>query len=617
MRRLIALTAFVFAFACSHAQVQRIIIISLDGAADWVVDKMISDGKMPNLKRMKEEGVYAESVIVSSPSVTAAGHATIWTGAWPAIHGVTGNSVPLAPRAEHGISEIASGFSSSALKAQPIWMSAALSGKTAAVLSATQSFPVEKYAAEVKDTGRLSIYNGFETPLFPAKVYSDTGALKDAERFGRTGKEFLFNIGDSKFAAFFAKDEQGSYRDATIYRLGGDRASFAAYMKADSSEFSQPMKITKENDWGMATFALLDLAPDLSHFMLYQGAINAIKGLFDPVRGEEFIYSSGGFYDLPIDEYGEGLLGPTYWMNGNGAAEKRLLKLIERDYTRVVEGAKWAAKSLQPTLVIHYSPATDSMGHLLMGVMDPSSGAYDKALAEQLWAAYAETFRFADDAIGRIIENAGPSTIVAVVSDHGMEGVDKLISVNRILVDAGLAAADADKLDYAKSKIVSAPWNSFALSVNSTDWKNGIVPAQERQSVLDAAAKALLAYTDQATGIKPITRVMKADEVVGGGGTAGGDLYIDLAPGYYPTVRFTKEPMTIIEGKLGAGVHGYLGTRDKMRAIFYAIGPGIARGRNLGDIRQIDIAPSLGILAGIPTPMDAQGTNLRLAQSKN
>jgi arylsulfatase A-like enzyme len=58
---------------------------------------------------------------------------------------------------------------------------------------------------------------------------------------------------------------------------------------------------------------------------------------------------------------------------------------------------------------------------------------------------------------------------------------------------------------------------------------------------------------------------------------------------------------------IGAGVHGFYPQRTKMQTVWFVSGPGVASGREISGIRQIDIAPTLARLLGIPPPRNAQG----------
>jgi hypothetical protein len=145
--------------------------------------------------------------------------------------------------------------------------------------------------------------------------------------------------------------------------------------------------------------------------------------------------------------------------------------------------------------------------------------------------------------------------------------------------------------------------------VNGTDWKQGIVPPAERETVLRAATEALLDTTDPLTSRHIVTGVFRPDQMVGLGigGPNGGDLYFDLAPGYEPTNQLTTEALWTWPSPIGSGAHGFWSLRAKMQAICFIGGAGVAPGLRLPGMRAIDFAPTLARLLGIPAPRDARG----------
>ena len=70
---------------------KRAMMIGLDGADPLVVKRLIKEGRLPNLKRVLENGVANDSLwmIGAFPSVTPPNWCSLATGNWPRTHGVT------------------------------------------------------------------------------------------------------------------------------------------------------------------------------------------------------------------------------------------------------------------------------------------------------------------------------------------------------------------------------------------------------------------------------------------------------------------------------------------------------------------------------------------------
>jgi hypothetical protein len=187
-----------------------------------------------------------------------------------------------------------------------------------------------------------------------------------------------------------------------------------------------------------------------------------------------------------------------------------------------------------------------------------------------------------------------------------MSPVKKEVSVNIALRDAGLLVTNADNLiDTRQTRAVLL---KSCILVNTTDWKGGLVPLDERKEVVDRAEQALRNVRDPQTNQPVFTAFFRPEDYqdkLGIGGPAGGDLYFELAPGYAASDRTTGEIITTL--KVPDATHGFLSTRPEMLASFIARGPRLPRGARIATIRSIDIAPVVADLLGISPPAQARG----------
>jgi predicted AlkP superfamily pyrophosphatase or phosphodiesterase len=81
------------AVAQEQREVPLLVMISVDGMRpDYVTAADAHGAKIPQLRRLMKEGSYAEGVVGVVPTVTYPSHTTLVTGAWPAKHGIFGNT---------------------------------------------------------------------------------------------------------------------------------------------------------------------------------------------------------------------------------------------------------------------------------------------------------------------------------------------------------------------------------------------------------------------------------------------------------------------------------------------------------------------------------------------
>ena len=120
--------------------VKRAMMLGLDGADPFVVKKMIKLGRLPNFKKLLEEGVahtdYA--MLGAFPSVTPPNWASLATGNWPRTHGVTCyNNHTLGKSL--GIAE--SNWDSRRVQSEMIWETFGREGKRCLMVNYCEAWP--------------------------------------------------------------------------------------------------------------------------------------------------------------------------------------------------------------------------------------------------------------------------------------------------------------------------------------------------------------------------------------------------------------------------------------------------------------------------------------------
>ncbi|MDX2064394.1 MAG: alkaline phosphatase family protein, partial [Fimbriimonadaceae bacterium] len=514
----------------------KLVIVSWDGAADWVVDRLLDEGHLPNLAKFRDGGLRAEYVVPAFPSKTAVGHVAAYTGADSAVNGVTGNSVPLMPRREHTIFETRSGFAGESHFAEPFWVTAAVAGKNVLALSAAGSYPPGPDQARIAAArtgtkirpGRFVEFSGFETPVIRPNELAPTMLPATATFEGQSFRfEPVRRDGRITAVRISSGDQSEVLAPAPPTALGNP-------FDAKAQWSSRPFEVRKGGNLGLIYFRLWRLDPVTGAMDLSQRGANAILGSESKADTEAYQRAYGGFHDDPFFSYGykDGKLGVPIYRGGDGVAEAKLVEIVRFDCELLKRSYEAGLRTYPSDLVFHYTPMSDSAGHLWMGLLDPASPNHDAAIAERLWPYYRAVYQAQDEWLGWMMR-ATPRANFALLSDHGMAGIGKYVNLNRILEQAGLLrySGNGATIDGAQTQALCPPWFDFGVAVHTTDWKGGIVPPERREAVKARVRKALLDARDPENGEPMITAVLDPERVthLGMGGPTGADLYVDFA----------------------------------------------------------------------------------------
>jgi predicted AlkP superfamily phosphohydrolase/phosphomutase len=88
-------------------------------------------------------------------------------------------------------------------------------------------------------------------------------------------------------------------------------------------------------------------------------------------------------------------------------------------------------------LVVGVIESTDRVQHMMWRFMDPKHPMHDPALAPKYGDAIERVYRRADEFVGEVLEHLVPGTPVLIVSDHGFHSWRKAVNLNTWLVQQG------------------------------------------------------------------------------------------------------------------------------------------------------------------------------------
>lgn len=118
---------------------KRAMLLGLDGADPMVIKRMISEGRLPNMKKVMEQGAHTENLDMLGvfPTVTPPNWTTLATGNYPRTHGITCFTNMTLPRL--GISEM--NWDSRRIESELIWEAFEDEGKRCIMLNYCQAWP--------------------------------------------------------------------------------------------------------------------------------------------------------------------------------------------------------------------------------------------------------------------------------------------------------------------------------------------------------------------------------------------------------------------------------------------------------------------------------------------
>jgi len=218
--------------------------------------------------------------------------------------------------------------------------------------------------------------------------------------------------------------------------------------------------------------------------------------------------------------------------------------------------------------------------------------------------AAATAMAFVDGQVARLmtaLERSGlaSKTTVVVLADHGFRTARRTIQLNVALRAAGLIRGEGTT---RRADVAVMPWGGAAgLYVTDPAQRAALVPKIEG-AVKGVEGVGIIASGAQLAALglpDPATSTQAPDVVV-----SAIDGY-DFGRGETGTVVVDTDATHV-------GHHGALSTDPSMRALFLAWGRDVKPGGRLGDVRAIDVAPTLAEWLGVQLP-SADGKSLAAA----
>jgi len=633
-----------------------LVYITWDGTQGVLVDRLLAEGRMPNLQRLMDSGAYVPRTIGNWPSITPAGHAAVYTGAYSSVNGISTNMPDVLTEEEAGgepetrygpvTAYGPSPFSAENLLVEPIWVTAARDGRTTTAVSVTHASPFEMYTTDdyVSSQGAHA-FGDFSNELLLSDPYRTSALPPESVTVAPTeteapGWENVPAWPDATFRAFTVGGDPADYEDVVLHGLAvapdGETYTHVAlsterdYETAeivrdtpfanDASQLSGPVRYTACPDddgdclTGYAHFRLTELADDGSSLTLWRTFLRDLTGYTtDPSRIDEWIANGGAFTgnavtlpeidglpELP-NVYGEIAFQVNEYFFDN------LVYEIERDSADVY---------------FSYSPYPDEWLHRLYGYTFEDGPLYTPARAALAWSYIDTMMTRLDDHLGDVmsaLKRSDRDWNLVLTTDHGFEPEYYSFYPARALRDAGLTVTDdAGNVDPSRTKVFYAGNGVVRVNLKGV-YAGGIVKRSNYDNVV-AAARRVLRSIRGFDGERIVKRVVYSKNYrrEGLGGPHGGELHLVLFPtrGYYWAGDLGAEGEPLVDENTGGytGWHGNRVRRNELMKGFAVLGGDqFADGVVIPQARSIDLTPTAAAAVGIQPADHWRGRVLRAA----
>jgi len=621
---------------------RRAILVSFDALNERRALESIPADAIPSLRALFANGACAASARPAFPSVTAPGHAALWTGTYGHVNGIAANSMPRLPRGEYALTSQVSGYFVDNLRAEPIWITAARAGLRATGHHGTQApgapgYPgvdgseVEMAAKRIEATQLLTrrhvfVMNGYNVMLAPALVLTEAevtprpargwanlerlpSAVPPLEIVWLAGSDSLFALlhGGTQYDRVLLATER-DVSLGTVARVAPEETTAFSPQRPLARHFADPVFLETEGGVAPLTGRLFEISPDGQRFLLLVPEMRVVQGNHaDEVTTYQRAIG-GWFGNGALSVYRAGRLGTPLARGGDGRAEQRYLESFELLARQFMRGGAWLWTTRQSQLHLDYLPLIDEVDHEWFGIVDTRAAPHDAALAARVQPYRVRAWQLADQVMAALQSLvAGDRNAALVVSgDHGMRSYWMGFRPNVVLKDAGLLTLDsAGRVDLSRTRAYSP--TGYYIMLNRTAWRQGIVAPENERATLDAVERAMLAARTP-DGVPLVTRTWRADapgaDTLGIGGPTGGDLYYDVARGYFWNAGVSGSMTSTLPGPVAG--HGFPSPSPEMHTVLCLWGDAVDA-RRIGPARNADAPLVVADWLGMPRPPQATG----------
>ena len=532
--------------AFARSRIRQCVILGLDGMDPRLAEKMLAEGKLPNLAKLKEQGCF-KRLQTTTPSMSPVAWSSFQTGVNPGKHNIFDfltrdkktyapklSSVDIRPPAraiQIGKFRLPVSRPDVRLlrKGLPFWVTLGRQGIFSSVLRVPITFPPEKFHGVqlsgmcVPDLrGSQGMFSVFTTESLD-EVDVTGGQYHPVHRNGKFIKAELIGPGNPfrKQAEPMKCPFKVEIRDPNSARLTIQRQVF-------------PLRIDKYTEWikvefkagltakvsGICKFLLQSTGPE---FKLYVTPINidpekpAMSISYPRVFSTYLAKKQGPFATL-------GLAEDSWAVNEKALMDEGFIEqCLELDNER--EKMFFDALDKVPRgLCVCVFDGTDRLQHMFWRDIDEQHPARDDSCRGR--NVIEELYQRMDVLVGKTMARCSrKGTLLMVVSDHGFNSFRYGVDLNRWLEENGYLGLKngnrTDKylagVDWSKTRAFALGLGGIYLNIKGREAQGIVEPGAEAKQVCDRIVQQLSGLVDPNRQNQPVIKqVYKSSDIYEG-----------------------------------------------------------------------------------------------------
>lgn len=546
--------------ALAKAKADRVIILGLDGLEPTITERMIKEGKLPNLGKLKESGSYSH-LQTTYPALSPVAWSAFATGVGPGRHNIfdflsrekqtylpeLSSSKVGTPKRTLALGKYLIPLGKPVVrflrKSKSFWTILGENGIFSHVLRVPITFPPEKFNGAMLSAmcapdlwGTQGTFSFFTTDhsVNPLKEGGETQVIKW--------------VGDKKVQGFIKGPENSILRKPESMKL-----PFVAEMKNDNQAILTigkqkiPLKKKEYTEWvelkfkaglgikvqGIVRFYLLDTSP---HFRLYMTPINIDPE--NPALPISYPYFFSVYFSKLFGKYATlGLAEDTWSLNEGILDEQAFLEqayLIHKEREQQWFHALSKTKKGVCAVVVD---ATDRIQHMFFRTLEDDHPANKGKETEKYRNVIEEMYIRMDGLVGRTMQQVSDKDVFIVMSDHGFKSFKRGINLNAWLKAEGYlnlrrgvteGGEFFQGVDWERTTAYAFGLAGIFVNLKGRE-KHGIVEPVNFRKVKGELIEKLSGYKDPANGEIAITEMFDNADIYNGPYQGNGP---DLISGY-------------------------------------------------------------------------------------